>query len=559
MNLTGRTIDGKYVVSHCLGEGGMGAVFLAQHVGIGRPVALKVIQPELLADPSAAERFKLEARAAGTLRHPNIVNVTDFGVTDVDGRAVAYLVMEHLTGQTLAAVLDEQGRLPLRLVTDIVAQIAEALEAAHANGIVHRDLKPANIWLTPDARGGFTVTLLDFGIAKLRDQAMTGIESAPVALSIAHDEATLPGIDATLVKPRTASGSVTTAGQIVGTPAYMSPEQCSGAAVDPPSDIYSLGVVVFRMLAGELPFLGNTAELIRQHTTAPPPDVRERNPSIDADVAKIVARAMAKRAGERFQSARSFAAALDAESLGAMELMRRAAGIFVQRMPELMSLSRVTSVISLLAVLACIALFMGLIRLKDYVEATRLVDDIWIIGLVPLLSGFLAMGVVLVTIFISASVLASVAALYDDLRRRPFAPIVARDVRKSVGGFARPARLFWQTFLQSRGNGTLGSFLFISRYRPVEGGEARIRRMVDAIPRRKIEVVHAMAIFAIWLPVVIVGFAAFGIGTAAGLSRAPEISFVAFGVAFSAVALVQPLFALAMLTLYEAAAAATAD
>lgn len=151
--LTGAVLDGKYRVGRSLDEGGMGAVYLAEHIGIARNVALKIVRPELLTEPTAAERFKRKARASGGIQHRNVVNVTDFGIATVAGTEVAYLVMQ---------------------------QVASALTAAHAVGVVHRDRKPANIWLAPDDRGGFRVTLLDFGIAKLRDDGLVSRASAPV-------------------------------------------------------------------------------------------------------------------------------------------------------------------------------------------------------------------------------------------------------------------------------------------------------------------------------------------------------------------------------------------
>jgi len=152
-----------------LGKGGMGAVYLATHLGTTRTVALKVIVPELAQRDEFILRFQREAEAAGRLRHPNVVNVTDFGLTTLNGASLAYLVMEYLDGKSLAEHQAAHGRPQIDLVLDIVDQVALALDAAHQAGIVHRDLKPDNIWLESNLRGGYNVKVLDFGIAKLSD------------------------------------------------------------------------------------------------------------------------------------------------------------------------------------------------------------------------------------------------------------------------------------------------------------------------------------------------------------------------------------------------------
>src|SRR5918997_5019765 len=163
----GEVLDGKYRVEKLLGQGGMGAVYLAVHLGTERPVALKVIAPEFMRNDEFIERFKREARAAGRLRHPNVVDVTDFGFAETGRERVAYLVMEYLDGCTLADVLAEEKRLPLDWVVEILEQVSSAVDDAHRQGIVHRDLKPDNIWLEPTRLGGYRVKVLDFGIAKL--------------------------------------------------------------------------------------------------------------------------------------------------------------------------------------------------------------------------------------------------------------------------------------------------------------------------------------------------------------------------------------------------------
>src|SRR5688572_2050373 len=169
----GEVLDEKYRLEHLLGQGGMGAVYLATHLGTDRYVALKLISPQFMRNNEFVERFKREARAAGRLRHPNVVDVTDFGFADVNEGHVAYLVMEYLDGCTLGDVLAEEKRLPLEWVADIMDQVCSAVHEAHQQGIVHRDLKPDNIWLEPNRLGGYRVKVLDFGIAKLAEASAT--------------------------------------------------------------------------------------------------------------------------------------------------------------------------------------------------------------------------------------------------------------------------------------------------------------------------------------------------------------------------------------------------
>jgi serine/threonine protein kinase len=165
--MIGQTLDGKYSIERELGRGGMGTVYLATHMGTERPVAVKIIAPQFMERPEFVERFRREARAAGRLRHPNVVDVTDFGFANVDDGRVAYLVMEYLDGCTLGEILDEERNLPVGWTLDILEQVCSAVQEAHEQGIIHRDLKPDNIWLEPNQRGGYTVKVLDFGIAKL--------------------------------------------------------------------------------------------------------------------------------------------------------------------------------------------------------------------------------------------------------------------------------------------------------------------------------------------------------------------------------------------------------
>lgn len=320
----------------------MGAVFRATHVGTDRPVALKIIAPHLMNDAGSLERFKREARAAGRLQHPNVVNVTDFGIVDVDQQNVAYLAMEYLEGFTLGELLRRQKKLPMTLTVDIIEQVAIAVDEAHRIGIVHRDLKPENIWLRPDKRGGYQVKVLDFGVASFREAAVTEQQPADEQMTAAVTAVATPHL--------------TRAGSVVGTPAYMSPEQCSGAGVSPKSDIYSLGIIAYQMMTGEPPFSGSTLELIAKHMAGAPPapaNVPER-------VAEVVMRALTKSPEERPVSATAFAGALRARSEGPTMVLRRAIALYAMRSDEFLRLTVRCQVLLLMwtpAAITLIAIF----------------------------------------------------------------------------------------------------------------------------------------------------------------------------------------------------------
>src|SRR5436190_2178886 len=196
----GQVLDEKYRLERLLGRGGMGAVYLATHLGTERYVALKLITPQFMSNEEFVERFKREARAAGRLRHPNVVDVTDFGFASADGERVAYLVMEYLDGCTLGDVLAEEKLLPLEWTVDILEQVCSAVHEAHLQGIVHRDLKPDNIWLEPNRLGGYRVKVLDFGIAKLGEVGAN--EPTQMPAPTASGQATSPPA------PRLDSGAV---------------------------------------------------------------------------------------------------------------------------------------------------------------------------------------------------------------------------------------------------------------------------------------------------------------------------------------------------------------
>lgn len=362
--LIGSVLDGKYSIEKLIGEGGMGAVYRALHVGTGRPVAVKVLLSSLGRSSEAIARFRREARAAGGLRHPNIVDVTDFGIATVGGADVAYLVMEYLEGSTLRDLAEQKASVPLDVAVEIIEQIASAVQAAHRAGIVHRDLKPDNVWLVNDARGGFVVRVLDFGIARLTGEvnpseqfpvnpafdSSARAESAEVdTMILAPDvfaSVEAPYEEATAVKSPawTPSGAttdrLTVAGSTLGTPLYMSPEQCLGREADERSDIYSLGVIAYEIIEGRRPFEGRFRELIHQHAHVPPPALRKAPPRAGA----VITRALSKRPDERYRTAQAFAGSLRVATEGAGTILRRSVALYSERLGEFLHLSwRATS------------------------------------------------------------------------------------------------------------------------------------------------------------------------------------------------------------------------
>ena len=529
----GEVLDGKYRLESLLGQGGMGAVYLATHLGTDRAVALKLISPQFMRNEEFVERFQREARAAGRLRHPNVVDVTDFGFADSHGERVAYLVMEYLDGCTLADVLAEERKLPLDWVVEILEQVASAVEEAHRQGIVHRDLKPDNIWLEPTRLGGYRVKVLDFGIAKLgeagfdeeteqprpevdplpesavtatpalsslealqasiaraasslragenrgeaaeqneaatriytggdeggggdalrthannveaatqmftpppatheqpgvsgadddeqgtrifvptdaaarnaddqtpaaangpgaarqtvnepaasssspssspgsssgsfaspsdeveRARATARVEAEPRATQLADDADRTRVLDAASppARPsaaprqfappgtRSDSSALTRVGSIMGTPLYMSPEQCRGERLDARSDIYSLGVIAYQMLAGETPFAGDMVSVMRRHITDEPPSLSVRNRKIKPGVERVVLSALAKKREARPETATAFASALRANSAGTGTLLRRAFALYSEHFPLFLRLTLIAHV-----------------------------------------------------------------------------------------------------------------------------------------------------------------------------------------------------------------------
>lgn len=273
---------GAYRVHEKLGEGSMGSVLAGEHAIIGRPVAIKVIHRSLAETPAVARRFLCEARAASRLKHPNVVEVTDFGLLD-DGRP--FIVMERLAGESLERHIERAGALPPRAALLVAREVALALDAAHAAGVLHNDLKPGNVLLLDGAtEDAPRVKLVDFGAAHL-----SGDVDSPDEL-------------------------------VIGTPHYMSPERARGEPGDARADLYSLGIALHEMLSGEVPFLADSAHavLLAQMRQIPPPPASPHG-ALPQRVTRLVARLLAKKPAERHQSARELVADID----GALEAVSR--------------------------------------------------------------------------------------------------------------------------------------------------------------------------------------------------------------------------------------------
>ncbi len=284
--LIGRRVADRFTIKRFLGEGGMATVFVAEQDQEPREVALKIMNEDLNADRTFVKRFQREAKAAARVQHPNSVAFIDYGVAD----GLSYIAMELLTGDDLYILLERDGAITQGRAARLVVEVCDALMVAHELGIVHRDLKPENIMVISDPAhpSGERVKVLDFGIAKLL---------AP---------------DTVAVDPRLnpASG-VTRAGTFIGTPSYMSPEQCALLPVDTRADIYTCGVLLFQLVTGRLPFEGQTplhTATLHIHEAAPRPSTFA--PSIDPRLEAVIMKALSKKPTERQQTARHLAATL---------------------------------------------------------------------------------------------------------------------------------------------------------------------------------------------------------------------------------------------------------
>ncbi|MFH2008002.1 MAG: serine/threonine-protein kinase [bacterium] len=277
--LIGATLGGRFRALEPIGEGAMSVVVKAEHVDLGYVVAIKVLRSEFLPDRTAVKRFRLEARAVSRISHRNIVYLSDFGQCD-DGRL--FIVMEYIDGETLRVLMERKGALGLGRALRVLVQIAEALQAAHAHRIVHRDLKPENIVMVHQRGRGEVVKVLDFGLAKI--------------LRVEGEEGT----------------ALTQTGQTLGTPVYMSPEQCAAEPVGMSADLYTLGVLAFELAVGRPPFQGQILRVMYAHQAEEPPKPSDLNPELAAIPAfdAFVMRCLRKKPEERFTSADEALAAL---------------------------------------------------------------------------------------------------------------------------------------------------------------------------------------------------------------------------------------------------------
>ncbi len=301
----GDVLEGKYKIKREIGVGGMGVVYEAEHVSLNIKMAVKVLLPTATDVHNVVERFKVEARSAASIRHPNIVEVTDFGLTR-DQRP--FFVMEFLAGESLADRMTVHRIFSERMVVNITDQILSGLSMAHSRGIIHRDLKPENIFFVESSGAGETVKIFDFGIAKI----MGGTE---VDTTNQHRLKNGEQQEADLAPERR---SLTLHGVILGTPGYLAPETASGEAqAGARSDLFSLGVIMYEMLSGRQPFRGQSVrEILRATITKPLPNLEELCPNISSAMARLVHTALAKNPTDRFANTTEFMRHLTAAAVG---------------------------------------------------------------------------------------------------------------------------------------------------------------------------------------------------------------------------------------------------
>ena len=271
-SLVGRVLDSKYEIKNRLGEGGGGIVYRARHVKLKNEVAIKVLRSQHLSDPQIKARFVREAQAAANLSHPAIVVIHDFSPGESRQDSPAYIVMELVDGESLYDLIKREGQIEVGRAVRIITQVCDGVSVAHDAGIFHRDLKPGNIILLPSPTdgGGESVKIIDFGIAKFRE---------------------------------TDSDSLTGVGTVIGTPRYMSPEQCRGERVNASSDVYALGIILYEMLAGTPPFVGTFDEIILKHQHESPPKLPFR-PGLTESLEAVLTHALAKEPARRPSNAK---------------------------------------------------------------------------------------------------------------------------------------------------------------------------------------------------------------------------------------------------------------
>ena len=477
----GQTLDEKYSVERELGRGGMGTVYLATHLGTERPVAVKIIAPQFMKRAEFVERFRREARAAGRLRHPNVVDVTDFGLAETINGRVAYLVMEYLDGCTLGEILEEEKNLPVAWTLDILEQVCSAVQEAHTQGIIHRDLKPDNIWLEPNQRGGYTVKVLDFGIAKLEESMAVDAESVgllstarsqarPTHAGIEYDETVVEGGSPTLfteastialapeigsedktalfsdlrtissdsavvgtrvISDELESGSPSTApmitsttdltrvGAVLGTPLYMSPEQCRGDKLDARSDIYSIGVIAYQMLSGNTPFSGDFTDVMEAHRVEQPPDLEAKN--VRRKLKKVILSTLEKDPDKRPQTAEALASELRSRSEGIFILLRRAGMIYTEHMPKFLMLSAFFH-LPMIVLTICL-IVVSFLRISDVIPSST----------ANLILGINAFALTVVTEFCAYLIIGTITWIVTQFLAVPLRPIRLRPALKEAG------------------------------------------------------------------------------------------------------------------------------
>ena len=287
----GQILEDKYEILRKIGQGGMGVVYEARHVDLKVTVAIKVLHPREADDPNMLARFRAEAQSLASIKHPNVVDVTDFGLTP-DRRP--FFVMEYLAGESLADRLDRLGSFNERMVVEVADQMLDGLRSAHRKGIIHRDLKPENVLLSKTDDGREIVKILDFGIAKI------------LGGNVTHPSRVIDD------RPQTQQGIV------LGTPGYIAPEAVTGAGkIDNRADLFSLGVILFEMLCGRRPFVGSTPHQTMMATaTKPVPRPTSIRAEISEAMERLVLTSLAKDPFERFQTADEFAHHLTAAAVG---------------------------------------------------------------------------------------------------------------------------------------------------------------------------------------------------------------------------------------------------